>query len=129
MSSTVAQALRRGTQTAIAESPITIVIIRTIKTEQDGHFAETTETLDPITVRLYWESTTVPQDVTILAGKAQVDRRWSLWGDADADIQAGPRVQDEFVVDGVGRFRVVSVFPRRIGTTPVGIHAQLAQVT
>ena len=122
------KALREAVRRVIAENPTEITIQRREKIEQDGGFAEQESTAGPFTVRIFQrESSALPQTVSTLAGTAQVDTRWGLIADFEADIRAGSTVVDEFVAFGQ-RFRIVAVYPHILGGQVISYRADLERV-
>lgn len=107
------QALREGHQRLIAENPVTITVLRTRKVPQDGGFDQVESTGGPYTCRIVLQSTGVPNRVEHLAGIMELDRRWMLLAPHDADLQAGPHVEDRFTVNGE-TWRIKAVYRRTV---------------
>ena len=126
--STMAELRRQHTGWAIQQNPTTITIQRNSKIRQDGAFAEVVTVMPAQTVRLFLGSAAQDEVVSETAGKKQTSTRYSLIADHQANIKAGPNVQDEFTVPVLGRFRVVAVYPQISKGLITGYQAELEKV-
>ncbi|MBO8169343.1 MAG: hypothetical protein H0Z35_09200 [Thermoanaerobacteraceae bacterium] len=123
-------ALRRQHITwTIQQNPVEITVQRTEKVDMGGYFKEQPSTVGPLTVRIFPQGNRIPQEISTLAGTKQVDKSWGLLADYQADIKAGPNVQDEFDVPGLGHFRVIAVYPQVVQGQLVGYQADLEKVS
>ncbi|NPV52212.1 MAG: hypothetical protein HPY71_01660 [Firmicutes bacterium] len=123
-------ALRRSHVTwAIGQNSVLITVKRTEKVDKGGYFDEVKSTVGPFAVRIFVDGGRMPQEVSGLAGTKQVDRGWGLIADYQADLRAGPDVQDEFDVPGLGHFVVKAVYPQVVQGQVVGMQADLEKVS
>lgn len=120
---------RQHTKWAIEQNPTTITIHRTEKIDTGGYFEEIESEVGPFVVRIYQYGTWAPQEVSTLAGTKQVDRTWGMLMDYEADVKAGSNVLDEFEVPGLGRFRVLEVYPQKVKGEIVGYQVILEKVS
>lgn len=124
------EALRAAHERLITENPVTITINRTQQVEAGGGFSRTPSVAGPFIVRVFQrQNKAFSKEVSAVAGKKQVDLGWELLADYRADIQAGPRVKDEFDVPGLGNFVVNAVRPQRAFGQLVGYQADLEKVS
>lgn len=124
------EALRAAHERLINENPVTVTINRTQQIAAGGGFSLVTSTVGPFTIRVFQQSNRA-SDVKVSAtiGEKHVDRSWGLLADHLADIQAGPRVKDEFDIPGLGHFVVDAVRPQRAFGQLVGYQADLEKVS
>lgn len=120
---------RQHTKWAIQQNPTTITIRRTEKIDMGGYFEEIESEHGPYTVRIFQRGSSIPQEVSTLAGTKQVDTAWGLLAAHEAEIKAGANVLDEFEVDGLGKFQVMAVYPQIIQGQVVGYQADLEKVS
>lgn len=120
---------RQHAKWAIQQNPTTIIIHRTEKIDAGGYFEEIESEVGPFTVRIYQYGTSVPQEVSTLAGTKQVDRTWGMLMDYEADVKAGSNVLDEFEAPGIGRFQVLEVYPQVVKGELVGYQVALEKVS
>lgn len=114
---------------AIQQNPVEITIQRTEKVEAGGGFDEVQSEHGPYTVRVFQKGSSIPQEISTLAGTKQVDEGWGLLADYQADLQAGPNVKDEFDVPGLGHCVVAAVFPQKVQGQIVGLQAIIEKVS
>jgi hypothetical protein len=126
---TLSEMRRQHLRWLIAQNPTVITIQRIEKLERNGGLAEVKTAHGPYTVRIFPASSRVPQEVAGIPGTKQVVRSWALIADDEADIQAGPRVQDQFDAPGLGRFVVRVVYPQIALGERVGLQADLERVS
>jgi hypothetical protein len=112
----------------IQQNPTQITVQRTTKTDMGGYFDEVISWHGPYTVRVFQEKSSIPQNVSTLAGTKQVDTKWGLLADHQADLQAGPNVKDEFDISDMGHFLVVGVYPQVVQGQIVGYQVDLERV-
>ena len=120
---------RRHIAWNIEQNPTTIIICRTEKIDTGGYFEEKESEVGPFTVRIYQYGTWIPQEVSTLAGRKQVDKTWGMLMDHEADVRAGPNVIDEFEVPGMGKFQVLEVYPQVVKGKIVGYQVALEKVS
>jgi len=118
---------RKNTLWSIGLNPVAITITRREKVETEGHFAENTSQVGPLTVRIFQYGGEKSRMVTDLAGTKGIDTGWGLLADWEADLRAGPNVRDEFNSD-LGFFVIKSVYPQKIQGEVVGYQAELEKV-
>jgi len=114
---------------SIQQNPSIITISRTEKVRQGGGFTETKTTLTPITVRIFQQKDAGLTILSELAGTKGKADDFGLLADHNADIRDGPNSRDEFTVDGLGHFVVVSVTPMLQGGEVVGYQVGLERVS
>ncbi|MGY0692622.1 hypothetical protein ACW2QC_07485 [Virgibacillus sp. FSP13] len=113
----------------INQNPTTISIKRTEKKRIGGGFDEVGSTVGPFVVRVFAKSSKSGKDVSTLAGTKEVNTTWSLLADSNADIKSGSEVKDEFEVDVLGKFLVISVRPQIIQSAIVGYQVDLERLS
>jgi len=113
---------------AIQQNPMQITVQRTEKVDMGGYFDEVISQHGPYTVRVFQETSHIPQEISTLAGTKQVDTKWGLLADYQADLRAGPNVKDEFDISDLGHFMVVGVYPQVVQGQIVGYQADLERV-
>lgn len=118
------QALREARRRAIRLNPVTITITRREKVRQGGGFREEVTTLRPQVVRVYRKGRQAPRPVESIPGTLQL-QPWGLLADHTADLKADA---DEFEVPGLGRFRIVQVWPDLRNGEVTGYQADLERV-
>lgn len=111
----------------IQQNPTTITVQRTEKVDRGGCFDEVTTQRGPFTVRIFQQASRIPQEISTLAGTKQVDTKWGMVADYQADLRAGPNVKDEFDVP-LGHFLVVAIYPQVVLGQVVGYQADLERV-
>lgn len=119
---------RKNVSFVIKQNPTEITITRTEKVKSGGGFVENKSVLTPITVRIFTQTSLIPQTVSTLHGTMQVDKSWGLLADHLADIQAGPNVKDEFDVPE-GHFVIKAVYPQYVQGQLVAYQCDLEKVT
>lgn len=124
------ESLRAGRIAAIKQNPVEITITRREKVRQGGGLTELPpREVGPFTVRIARGSSRLPGIQAGTPGTAMVDDRLILMADHTADIQAGPNVTDEFMVDGekhkvTSAFRILSGPDRQV----IGYQADIEKV-
>lgn len=119
---------RQNIAWSIEQNPVEIIVHRTEKLEVDGHFGDHKSILGPFTVRVFQKANRDPKDISTLAGTKEVGASWGLLADENADLKSGPNVKDEFVVEDLGSFTVVEVFPQIVNGRVIGYQADLERV-
>lgn len=117
--------LRRAHQRAIDLDPVTISFKRRVKVPAGGGQTFVDQPIGPITVRIFQDRYQSELTQTPVAGRVDVGRRWGLLAPHDADLLADPPNPDEFVVAGVGKFRLRDIIPHRYNGQSWGIEADL----
>jgi len=112
---------------AINQNPVTITITRKEKIKTEGHFIENISQFSPLTVRIFQMSRNIKIESQII-GTREIDTGWGLLADWQADLRAGPNVQDEFEVPGMGYFVIKAVYPQKIHGQIIGYQAELRRI-
>lgn len=113
----------------IQQNPTKIIVQRTEKVDVGGYFDEVKSVHGPYTVRIFQQGMRIPQEISTLAGTKQVDKGWGMLADYQTNIKAGPDVQDEFDVPGLGHFCILAVYPQVVQGQVVGYQADLEKVS
>lgn len=112
----------------IAENPTDITITRTEKTVSGGGFASSTTQKGPFTVRIFQDGRAGAHARFEQPGHKAEDAGWGLLADRNADIKAGPDVEDTFEVAGLGTFSITDVTPQYAVGKLAGFHAKIERV-
>ncbi|AEE95780.1 hypothetical protein [Mahella australiensis] len=113
---------------AIEQNPTVITIKRTEKIDAGGYFEEVISNIGPVTVRIFQAGTSIPQDISTLAGTKQIDKSYGLLAGYSADIKACPNVLDEFDAPA-GHFIIKAVYPQYVQGQIAGYQADLEKVS
>lgn len=124
----VVEALRRAQRQAIAENPVEITITRIEKVERGGAFEEKKSTVGPFLVRLFNRNSNVlVKEISTLAGMKQVDTRWGMLADWQAEFRVGSNVLDTFVAFDT-TFIITAIYPQTAYGQIVGYQADIEAV-
>lgn len=120
--------LRRAHKKLIDFNPSIITIKRERKIEKDGGLEIIREEIGNIRVRIFLEGEhVVPSLIRGLAGEKDIERKWGLIAEWNADIQASPYVQDRFSCE-LGDFEVVQVSEMIFGGECWGKYVELRRI-
>jgi hypothetical protein len=112
----------------ISQNPTTVTINRVTKEKQGGGFKNNPSTVGPFTIRIFTAKSLQIRDISNTGGTKKTDQSWAFLADYKADIQADATIQDQFLIEGVGTFRVVSAISEMLNGQRICVKGELERV-
>lgn len=117
--------LRSAHLRSIDLDPVVVSFVRKIEVKVGSRKTYVDQPVGPLRVRIFQDRYQSELTTTGTVGSVDIGRRWGLLAPHDADLKADQPTPDEFVVAGVGRFRLRDIIPHRYKGETWGIEADL----